>query len=356
MVVRRWLVASAAMLVACAGAAPVPRTEVAVAPPPPDTTAAPPTACTIAGDGEFRANGWSHAPFVVQRERTGDDPIAVVTSTSDVGVAWSQLPSAVLPSGARAHVALGAGHEPAAKIGGWAPLQDRVFQLRAEATVVTGHVWVVGGIDVQVRGMRDGSVVVTRAQSGVVEPEKLEATARCADVVWMRDRVEPEPGLVLAPATLQARGGAIDLSATPGGATVQRIVVRPRERFPLTELGRAPGSVRVAAYAGVLRFDGWVVEGQTEPLGPPGVGRLGGSHLTRPPVVRMGRAMVAAKETPLYLGKTATDAKPIGTLEVGAKLDVVGTGGRAELRFAPRLLDAPEGLAFFADDADLVPL
>jgi hypothetical protein len=352
-VVKRCLVVL--VLGACAPAAtPIPRTEVAVAPA--SASEAPPAACTIAGDGEY-VRGYGPRPrLVVQRERTGDDPIAVVAQTDQVGVAWSELPTAGV-AGARAHVVLGRGVQPAAKIGGWSSLDDRIFQLQGEAVVVPDHVWLIGGIDVLVRGVKNGAVVVARTlRTGFEAPATVEALAKCTNVVWRRDAVPNDRGPLLAPATLQARFGAVELHASPGGPIVQRLAATTGARFPLTELAREASWVHVTAYLGVLRFDGWVAADQTEPLGPPGVGRLGGSHLTRPPIVHSGRAMIATKETMLYLGTSADDAKPIGVLEVGAKLDVVGSGARAALNFAPRLLEPPEDRRFFADEADLAPM
>ena len=98
---------------------------------------------------------------------------------------------------------------------------------------------------------------------------------------------------------------------------------------------------------------GWIPSNEAVPLNGGAAGRLGGSHITRPPTVHLGRSMMVAKETPLLLGHDADDARAIGVLEVQAKLDVIGNGKRASIRFSPRVLAAPEGLTFFADDADL---
>ena len=66
--------------------------------------------------------------------------------------------------------------------------------------------------------------------------------------------------------------------------------------------------------------------------------------------------MQVAQETPLLMGPDAATARPVGVLELGAKLD--GEGGAddelLDVRFYPALLAPPDGMRFFAKRADLL--
>lgn len=342
------------LAIACAGAPATPaRVEIAVAPPPTSAEGGAPQRCTIVGAGELRHPGHSRLAFVVHAERTGDAPIAVITMSENVGVTWSELPSADAKVPGRAHVLLGGGALPSARLGGWASLEERSFQTRRDAIVVPDHVWLLGGLEVQLRGVRGDALVVARPWTGLAVPGSVEATTACGDVAYEIDRIDPEVTSTATGATMQAKLASIALRTVPSGPVVFTITQPKAWRFPIATGERRDGFVRVWGTADVLRFDGWIAESEVEPLSGSGQGRLGGSHQTRPPTIRFGRPMMVAKETPLYLGKTAEDAKEIGVLEVQARLDVTGSGKRVEVRFTPMILRPPDDFHYYADEADL---
>ena len=345
--------ALALLILSCAAGPAVPaRTEVAVESPPPPPPGASVAPCVVSGSGETRTSAAWRTELVLHEEKTKDSPIVHVVTPDVVGGTWSEFPPA--ERSGRAHLVIGGGPTPAARIGGWTPLEGRVFQTRRDTIVVRDHVWMFG-TEVVLRGTEPhtGRLTVTRPTLGLTTPDTAVASAACDDLAYERDRIDPEISVVLPPATKQAVDGTVKLRPAPGGSVVYTITRSSGARLVLAVAEERDGWLRVLGAVDVLRFDGWIPSNEAVPLNGGAAGRLGGSHITRPPTVHFGRSMMVAKETPLLLGHDADDARAIGVLEVQAKLDVIGNGKRASIRFSPRVLAAPEGLTFFADDADL---
>ncbi len=334
---------------ACAGCATpkaTPRAEVDVAPPVvPSATA--PERCVVSGGGELRIGSATRGDFWLHEDRERESPLLRVHMTDSVGAEFTRFPPADRPG--RTHVVLGGGSLPAVRVEGWTAIGERVFVTRRDTIVVPSHVWLVGGLEVKVRGARGDGLEIERP-SAVVTGERVVAEARCADLTYERDRVDPEITVADAPPALEAKDGSLALRSAPGSAVVYAIHAR---RMYLAVSEHRGGWVHVSGTIEVLRFDGWIPEEETTPLTGKTTGRLGGSHQTRPPMIHRGRDMLAAKETTLYLGRAPEDARAIGTIEVQAHLDVTGHGKRAQLTFTPPVVVPPDDLFFFADDADL---
>lgn len=335
-----------------AGPAPPARTEVSVELPPPAPLTPTVAACVVSGSGETRTPSSWRTELVIHDDRTKDSPIVHVVTPDVVGGTWSEFPPA--DRSGRAHLVIGGGPTPAARIGGWTALAGRVFQTRRDTIVVRNHVWMFGA-EVELRGTeaQTGRLTVTRPTLGLTVPDTVVASAACDDLAYDRERIDPEISVVLPPATKQAVDATVKLRPAPGGSVVYTIARAGGARLVLAVAEQRDGWLRVLGSVDVLRFDGWIPSNEAVPLNGGATGRLGGSHITHAPTFHLGRSMMVAKETPLLLGHTADDARAIGVLEVQAKLDVVGNGKRAEIRFMPRAIEPPEGLFFYADDADL---
>ena len=177
---------------------------------------------------------------------------------------------------------------------------------------------------------------------------------RCADVAYEPKRLEAEPPPVLPTATLEAVGNALHLRGQPGGPIVYELGSEGRLDVAVT--GTKDAWRRIEGHVDRVRFDGWVAATEIAPITNAAHGRLGGSHRSRPPSIRQGRIMQVVHETPLLMGLDAATARAVGVLEVGAKLDAVGTvaGETFDVRFYPALLVPPDGMRFFAQAADLL--
>lgn len=348
-----FVVAVACSTALACGTPPPARTEVAVAPLAEThgvDSVGERASCVVTGSGEATIAG-AHADFVLYDGRTSDVPLARVVSSHEVAGAWNEFPSG--SRGERARFVTGNGKMPIARIAGWTPLRGRGFTTRRDTIVVPSHVWLVGGVVVEITGARAGGLVVQRPSNWLAEPKLVSAHAQCADVAY-ESYVEAEVSVELPAATRQAADGRVALRAAPGAAVVFTIATND-SRIVLVADAPAGGWVHVRGALDVLRFDGWVAESETAALAGSGHGRLGGSHTTRAPTIRGGQPMSARIETALYLGKTPEDARAIGVLEIQARLDVMGRGKRAEVRFSPMVLIAPEGMGFYVDEADLTP-
>ena len=310
-------------------------------------------ACVISGPGELEGPLGFGGPFSVYSTPTSDEALITVVRPPSVQVAWTDLPNP-FDAGAstRARVRTGGGTPPLARVGGWASLEKRVFQLRREAEIVPAHVWLDGGLDVEVRGFHAGRVYVAR-RTFLLQPTEVVAMAHCADVAYEPKRLEAEPPPVLASATFEAVGNTLHLRGQPDGAIVYELGSDGRVDVGVT--GTKDAWRRVEGRVDHVRFDGWVLATDITPLTNGARGRLGGSHRSKPPSIRRGRLMQVVHETPLLMGPDAGTAHPIGVLEVGAKLDTTaGADESLEVRFFPALMAPPDGMLFFARAADLL--
>ena len=309
-------------------------------------------ACVISGPGELEGTPERAGPFSVYSTPTSDEALVTVARPSGVPMAWTDLPNPE-GGGIRARVRTGGGAPPLAKVAGWASLEGRVFQLRREAEIVPAHVWLDGGLDVQVRGFHAGRVYVAR-RTYLTKPTEVVAMARCADVAYEPKRLETEPATVLTSATFAAVGNTLRLRARPDGPIIYELGAEGE--LAVAVVGNKDAWRRVEGRMDRVRFDGWVPASELAPMTGEGHGRLGGSHYSRSSSPRRGRIMQVAQETPLLMGPDAATARPVGVLEVGAKLD--GEGGAddelLDVRFYPALLAPPDGMRFFAKRADLL--
>lgn len=310
-------------------------------------------ACVISGPGELEGPLGAGGPFSVYSAPISDDALITVARPPSVPVAWTDLPNPFDPEASiRARVRTGGGTPPLARVAGWASLEKRVFQLRREAEIVPAHVWLDGGLDVEVRGFHAGRVYVAR-KTYLIRPTEVVAMAHCADVAYEPKRLEAEPTPVLASATFEAVDNMLRLRAEPDGAIVYELGSEGRVDVGVTATKDAWR--RVEGRVDHVRFDGWVVATDITPLTAGSRGRLGGSHRSKPPTIRRGRLMQVVHETPLLMGADAGTAHPIGVLEVGAKLDTTAAAAESlEVRFYPALLAPPDGMLFFARATDLL--
>jgi hypothetical protein len=346
------------VLVGCGAARPGGRTEVELGGPKTagrvealSTSAA----CVITGPGELEGPLEHGGPFSLYSAPTSDEALVTVQRPSNVPLAWTDLPTPVEVGGpgGRARVRTGGGVPPLARVTGWASLEKRVFQLRREADIVPDHVWLDAGLDVEVRGFHAGRVYVTR-RTYLVEPTEVVAMAHCADVAYEPKRLEVEATPVLTSATLESLGHRLHLRARPDGPVVYELAAEGQ--LTVGVVATKDAWRRVEGHLDRVRFDGWVLASELAPMTSEGHGRLGGSHRSKPPTMRGGRLMQVVRETPLLMGPDAATAQPVGILEVGAKLDVVGItrDGITDVRFYPALLVPPDGMLFFAKEADLL--
>lgn len=336
MIARRWLAAPFVLAVTgCAHVAPV---EAVVSLPPPlpavgaSTTA---SRCTIHGKGELVGDD-AGVDFDLFRGPSNTTPALRISATSEVAVTWSEIPGA--HGNARARVDIGG--QKLIRARAYADLVGRGFQLRRRGYQVADHVWIDGGVVVELLGMENDRLLVRR-RSGLTEPIFFEARVECADVAY-----EPEPLEVPAEAevatgdSVRVPGGVLHLSTAPTVASF--LTVRPEDDQAFGVVERRAGSVRILFGGDGVGFDAWVPASEVEVLSW-GHGSTGGSSSCGGGRFRSRRVTVATESAVLIGPKH--EVLDEAFFEVGALLEIDDeTDDLYQVRFPEEEIVAPDGM------------
>ena len=337
MIVRAARIAVPFML-AVAGCAHVAPVEAVVSLPPPLPTVGPSTTtshCTIHGNGELVGDD-SGVDFDLFRSPASATPALRIAMTSVIAVTWSEIPAARSPTRARVEI----GGQKLIRAHAYADLVGRGFQLRRRGYQVTDHVWIDGGVTVELLGAENDRLLVRR-RSGLTEPIFFEARVPCGDVAYEPEPLEVPPEAEVATSdSVHAPGRVLHLSTGPGIASF--LTVNTRDALALDVVERRSGSVRILFGGDGVGFDAWVPANEVEVLRY-GYGSGGGSsscggsgHRSRQVTVKTESAVLIGAKHELL-----DDA----VFEVGALMEITyETDDLYQVQFPQHEIDAPDGM------------
>lgn len=238
----------------------------------------------------------------------GGHPIARISRRDLVSIRWSDLP--ILGA---ARVAKVTASGEGMTVRGWASFEEERFELRSNAPIVRGHVWVPAGAQVEVLGTSGGDVVV-QVPTPFAQPRSLEVATECGAFGSSPSRAR----VPIGPPFARPRARLLELRASPGGPVVFAFEPAPDAAFVL--FGRSGESAHIAGGQApwiqvldeeALLIDGWVDRAQiraTDTL-EESVDRDGGCGVLDS-VDSCGSAFVTMP-TPLHVG-------------VGAPTEIIG--------------------------------
>lgn len=318
------------------GRAAVPEATIRLPPPERAAVGASQTnACILHGRGELPDG--SDVDFDLFRTPSIVGPALRITAPAAVAVTWSELPPARSPSRARVEI----GGQKLIRARAYADLVGRGFQLRRRGYQVADHVWIDGGVAVELLGTEADRLVVRR-RTGFGEPIFFEARMACADLAYEPEPVDvPVEAEVATSETVRAPQGVLHLAAAPGTPSFLTITLgEGHSSFGVVE--RRGGSVRLSFAGDGVGFDGWVPANEVEVLhhghgSMSGSGRCGGAFGS-------SRLVHVTTESAVLLGprhEVLDDA----VFEVDAELMVLGEADDAfEVAFPDGEITAPDGM------------
>jgi hypothetical protein len=330
---RGWLL-SAVFVSACA---PAPRAVSVTSCPSPAEPSAPWAPCVIRGSGDY--SFFSEYPLYLTPE--SKDAIAVVHHPSAVGASWSELPEPSKTDGARARIEIEPQH--GLRFSGYATLAGRGFHVIHRVDLRPGHAWVRAGSPVEVRGARDGRIVV------VGYDERFEVTTTCENVAFVpslpreKDDVERSGGRPIYTALpilhLAANANGCALVALPAAWTGD-----------LQSLESRDGWAHVRGGGASFVLDGWsplaeltnVVPARDRDFGDP-----------LDDMDRCGPTAAAKFDADVSL---APDGPRIATLEKETLVDLLSTKGDfSAIALHSRNIVAPDAKQFWVRSSVLEP-
>jgi hypothetical protein len=337
-------VACAVVLLACGGPSRVP--EVSLALPVPSATSATPATlleCTIVGKGERWREGEEPFPFRVYESEVAPQPLFVIEHPEIAHVTWSHFPTPQHGGRGRARAALGG--QAHVRYEGFADLYGRTFTMTTRMDSVDGHLWAHAGSPIDVVSASSGEIFAS-VRTPFKAPRDIVVHGNCANVIY-----EPTvPGRVptARTTTMMSDAPSFRLFATPSSGRAFTTIT-PTGSVRLEVVERKDELVRVTADEGNIGFDAWVLASDIRESD--GGGRLGGSHRTRLPTIRVDglKKGFVARDTPLYVGDEPAEVRgafvereavvlynPSGAMSVGGQSIV-------PFEFEDRFIVPPEG-------------